>query len=444
MKSGRKLEIASLIVAALIGIVVGVIGGGHPTTPTPRPRSQVRSISLPPPVETVLLTSPHESTIMLVHIDTTDHTASILSIPGSLWLPVATAGTTVQDRISTATGTNLVTTIEDDLGIPITQTISLSALPGVVNALGGVNVYFPDPVKDAYSGLNITTPGCHRLDGNQALALMRASHMSYLQGGTWQYDGTGDIGRITRDSQLLRILASAAASHPLISSSRLFTLLGALPTNIPTTTLPVLNHFYPGYVGYIGVTGTNYGDILLPYEPADQQAIDAFLGQSEIPGSNVTPQSVKVAVLNGTGTKGQASQTSSQLRSIGYSIVNTHSSFWLAHPFARPETVVHYGHGEMAAAQSVMSHLSGVVVMSPGDGVAGTTVYVRTGNLSGVSPTPAPAITPALMPATPTGTGASHTYDHRVPGLSSHYSLIESTHKLPAYDQRACPGDQKS
>ena len=443
MKSGRKLEIASLIVAALIGIVVGVIGGGHPTTPTPRPRSQVRPVSLPPPVETVLLTSPHENIIMLVHIDTTDHTASILSIPGSLWLPVATAGTTVQDRISTATGTNLVTTIESDLGIPITRSISLSALPGVVNALGGVNVYFPNPVKDAQSGLNITTPGCHRLDGAQALALVEASHMYYLQGGSWQYDGTGDIGRITRDGQLLRILASAAGSHPLVSSSSLFLLLASLPTNIPTTTLPVLNHYYQGYPGYIGPSGTNHGDILLPYEPADQQAIDAFLGQSAAPGSNVAPQSVKVAVLNGTGTKGQASQTSSQLRSIGYSIVGTGSSFWLARPFSRPETVIHYAPGEMLAARSVMSHLSGVVAMSPGDGVAGTTVYVRTGNLSGVSPTPAPAITPALMPGVPMSTGASHTYDLRVPGLSAHYSLIESTHKLPSYDPRTCPS-QKS
>lgn len=442
MQSSRKLEIIGLVIAALIGIIIGIQSGGYSRTPhTTVP--PIKPVSLPPPVETVLLTSPHESTIMLVHLDTYTHTASILSIPGSLWLPVSTAGTTVQDRISTATGTNLVTTIESDLGIPITRSISLSTLPGVVDVMGGVNVYFPNPVKDAYSGLNITTPGCHRLDGTQALALMEARHMYYLQNGTWQYDGTGDIGRITRDSQLLRILASAAASHPLVSSSSLFSLLASLPANITSNTLPVLNHYYPGYPGYIGPSGTNHGDILLPYEPADQQAIDAFLGQSDAPGSNVTPQSVRVAVLNGTGTKGQASQTSSQLRSIGYSIVGTGISFWLARPFSRPETVIHYAPGEMLAARSVMSHLSGVVAMSPGDGVAGTTVYVRTGNLSGVSPTPAPAITPALMPGVPMSTGASHTYDLRVPGLSAHYSLIESTHKLPSYDPRTCPS-QKS
>ncbi len=226
MQSSRKLEIIGLVIAALIGIIIGIQSGGHSRAPhTTVP--PIKPISLPPPVQTILLASPHESTIMLVHLNIPEHTASILSIPGSLWLPVSTAGTTVQNRLDTATGTNLVATIEDDLGIPITQTISLSALPGVVNALGGVNVYFPDPVKDAYSGLNITTPGCHRLNGAQALALMEARHMYYLQNGSWQYDGTGDIGRITRDSQLLRILASAAASHPLVSSSSLFSLLAS-------------------------------------------------------------------------------------------------------------------------------------------------------------------------------------------------------------------------
>ncbi len=429
--SSRKLEIASLVVAALIGIVVGVVGGGHPTTPTPRPRPQVRPISLPPPVENILLTSPHESTIMLVHLDTPKHTASILSIPHDLWLPMP--GTANEDRIGTA---NLAKTIESDLGIPITQTISLSALPGVVGALGGVSVDFPNPVKDAYSGLNITTSGCHRLDGAQALALVRARHMYYYQNGSWQYDPTGDIGRITRDGQLLRILADAAASHPLASSSALFSLLGALPANISTNTLPVLNHFYQDYPGYI-YHGGNYGDILMPYEPTDQQAIDAFLGQSETPGGGVTPRSVRAAVLNGTGTPGQATQTSSQLRSIGYSIVGTGSSSPVAN-FS--ETVVYYKPGEMAAAQSVMSHLSGVVVMSPGITAHGSDVTVVTGGHSAVSPTPAQGTTPALMPATPTGTGASHTYNTAVPGLAgTRWSLVESTHKLPAYDPRACP-----
>ncbi len=428
--SSRKLEIIGLVVAALIGIIIGIQSGGysrapHTTVPPPRPIN-----TLPPPVETVLLTSPHESTIMLVHLDTPKHTASILSIPHDLWVPMPDPAN--EGRIGTA---NVAKTVESDLGISINQTISLSTLPGVVDVMGGVNVYFPNPVKDAQSGLNITTPGCHHLDGTQALTLMEARHMYYLQNGTWQYDSTGDIGRITRDHQLLRILADAAPSQPLATPFALLSVLRHLSASTPSNTLPALNHFYQDYPGYI-YKGSNYGDILMPYEPADQQAIDAFLGQSEIPGGNVTPRSVRVAVLNGTGTSGQAAQTSSQLRSIGYDIIGTGSSSSVAN-FS--ETVVYYGHGEMAAAQSVMSHLSGVAVMSQGTTADGSDVTVVTGGHSGVSPTPAPGTSPALMPSTPTGTGASHAYDLRVPGLSAHYSLIESTHKLPAYDPRACP-----
>jgi hypothetical protein len=46
---------------------------------------------------------------------------------------------------------------------------------------------------------------------------------------------------------------------------------------------------------------------------------------------------------------------------------------------------------------------------------------------------------PAVPAAgTPSGTGPSHSYN-AVPGLSSNYSLISSSHTLPSYDPRACP-----
>ena len=422
---------------------------------------------------------------MLLHLDPAKHSASILSIPRDLFLPIP--GTTNENRVDdslnptstsqTSNPSQLVKTIESDLGIPISHFVMLNfdTFQSVVNVLGGVNVYFPNPVKDAYSGLNITAPGCHHLNGNQALALVRARHMYYLQNGSWQYDGTGDIGRITRDHQFLRILASAVASQGLSNLPRDNALIGSVlpdltvdqgfgltqmaslaltyhginPNNVPTNTLPVLNHYYQGYPGYI-YKGGNYGDILMPYEPTDQQAIDAFLGQSDPPGGNVTPQSVKVAVLNGTGTSGQATQTSSQLQSIGYNIVGTGSSSPVTN-FS--ETVVYYMPGEISAAQSVMSHLSGVVVMSQGPTADGSDVTVVTGSdfsvtgipstsgttsSSSTSPSTNSSAPSAPAPGTPSGTGPSHSYN-AVPGLSSNYSLISSSHTLPSYDPRACP-----
>ncbi|MHB8262684.1 MAG: LCP family protein [Acidimicrobiales bacterium] len=419
---------------------------------------------------------------MLLHLNPAKHTASILSIPRDLFLPIP--GTSNENRVDDSLNPThssqlpnpgqLVNTIESDLGIPINHFVMLNfdTFQNVVNVLGGVSMYFPNPVKDAYSGLNITAAGCHHLSGSQALALVRARHMYYLQNGSWQYDGTGDIGRITRDHQFLRVLAAAVANQGLANPIKDNALVGSVlpsltvdqgfglkqmaslalayngidPYNVPTNTLPVLNHYYSGYQGYI-YEGGNYGDILMPYQPTDQQAIDAFLGRSDPPGSSISPQSVKVAVLNGTGNSGQASTTSSQFQSIGYNIVGTGSSSPVAN-FS--ETVVYYKPGEISAAQSVMSHLSGVVAMGQGPTADGSDVTVVTGSKFAVTGLPSSSSSSSTSsstqssavsspaPSTPSGSGPSHSYNP-VPGLSSNYSLITSSHSLPSYDPRACP-----
>ena len=56
----------------------------------------------------------------------------------------------------------LITAIEEDFGIPIQHFVELNfdSFINVVNALGGIKMYFPEPVYDAESGLNILTTGC--------------------------------------------------------------------------------------------------------------------------------------------------------------------------------------------------------------------------------------------------------------------------------------------
>ena len=43
--------------------------------------------------------------------------------------------------------------------------------------LGGITMYFPMPVFDAYSGLNVRTTGCIHLNGYRALQVVRARHL---------------------------------------------------------------------------------------------------------------------------------------------------------------------------------------------------------------------------------------------------------------------------
>ena len=74
----------------------------------------------------------------------------------------------------------------------------------MVNALGGVTMDFPDPVKDAYSGLDVTQTGCQLVNGATALELVRARHLYYEATGEWQYDGLSDFSRIQRQDAFFR------------------------------------------------------------------------------------------------------------------------------------------------------------------------------------------------------------------------------------------------
>ena len=83
-------------------------------------------------------------------------------------------------------------------------------------------MYFPEPVYDAYSGLNVPTPGCHQLDGFQALEVVRARHLQYKGPGVtsknprdWPQDPESDLSRIRRDHEFLRVLAAAVAKRGL-------------------------------------------------------------------------------------------------------------------------------------------------------------------------------------------------------------------------------------
>jgi LCP family protein required for cell wall assembly len=108
----------------------------------------------------------------------------------------------------------LVKTITANFGIPINHVVQVdfAGFQDAVNALGGIYLNFPYPAKDAYSGLNITTPGCQLLPGFQALAVARSRHYEYYANGYWHYDGTSDFGRIQRQDVFIKSLMDAAKS----------------------------------------------------------------------------------------------------------------------------------------------------------------------------------------------------------------------------------------
>ena len=177
-------------------------------------------------------------TIKIVHVDPSAGTASSLSIPRDTY--VTLSGMEAHSQLSSnnkinsafsngnavATGADaLIQTIQNTFGIPISHYIAINffGLEDAVNALGGISMDFPYPVRDHdcnpstgicnnNSGLAIPSTGCQVLNGSQALSLSRSRYFQYYANGRWTSDPTSDIGRIQRQNLIISAALNKAKS----------------------------------------------------------------------------------------------------------------------------------------------------------------------------------------------------------------------------------------
>ncbi len=416
--------------------------------------------------------------IMILHLNPAKKVVSILSIPRDLFVPNARKeGANKVDAALYEGPNQLVDAVQEDFGIPIQHYVELNfdSFANVVNALGGISMYFPEPVYDAYSGLNIQATGCVHLNGTQALQVVRARHLQYKPPtlstndvADWPYDPQSDLARIRRDHEFLRVLATAVAKkgidNPITDEQLVSSVVGQLVVDqgfsassmvslvltyhavnvnqAPQLTLPVVEDD----IGTYYFKGASYGDVEFTAQPQDQQVIDQFLGVSAgtdtIGGGTLpTPGSVTVAVQNGTGAYNQATDTGQALRALGFDVVSEGDTTSVGQV---SETVVAYNgavKGAEAAAQSVVDSMSGAVVLAdqPSLVTAGSTVTVVTGSSFSVnSPTTAPTPTTALpkkSKATTTTTTVPATTTTVAQGFTP---PTAATQTLQPWDPRSC------
>ena len=192
---------------------------------------------------------------MILHLDPKTNTASILSIPRDLFVPLpphSMAGSVGKIDAALNDGpNNLITAITDDLGIPINHYIEINfdGFQRTIDAIGGIKMDFPMPLRDTFSALHITQTGCQVLNGATALAVVRARHLQYFANGRWQDDPLSDLARIRRDHTFLRIVVDAVkgqTANPL----RLNALTGAVLNQVTVdsglnvnTMLALYRHF---------------------------------------------------------------------------------------------------------------------------------------------------------------------------------------------------------
>jgi LCP family protein required for cell wall assembly len=368
---------------------------------------------------------------MILHLDPATGAASLLSIPRDLFVPLPphsiAGGVGKIDAALNDGPNNLVAAITNDLGIPINHYIEVNfdGFRRTIDAIGGISMRFSMPLRDVFSSLKILNPGCIRLNGATALAVVRARHLQYFANGRWQDDPQSDLSRIRRDHTFLKLFvntAKAQASNPL----RLNALAGGLLNQVtvdsgfnvntmlelyrsfrhvnadavPETTLPIT--VVPGY----HFAGGTYGDVDMPVEPLDHQVINAWAAESApLP----SPSTVKVHVVDISGVYRKATTVASQLASLGFRITGTGFGGIPATP---TETVIHYHPGSVGQGLEVLHSLTGAVMMYPDPTVVDGSVTLNVGSAVGVTasvPTPAATSTAPTAPTAATPPAASTT-----------------------------------
>lgn len=327
---------------------------------------------------------PLADTIMVLRIDPKTRRAKVLSLPRDLWVDLA--GTGGQGRINAAYATGgpqrLVDTLQANLDVPINHYVEVdfAGFQKMVTAVDGVPVWFDRAMRDRNSGLDVLHPGCTILDGYGALAFARARHLEYFERGRFRYDGTGDLGRISRQQLFLRRFIDRAKAkgvrNPLTAKRLVDTGVDSVTIDraLGVGDLLALGRRFASFrsealVSYTlpATPRTTAGgaQVLDLSRPAAQPILDQFRDRPSAPSSATTRPSgtpgrndLKVWVLNASGREGLASKVASQLTAGHYPVDHWGNGAELDHP-VEARTTIRYAEGSDGAAALVAASFVG-------------------------------------------------------------------------------------
>jgi len=281
----------------------------------------------------------------------------------------------------------LVATLQQNFGIPIQHFIEVDfrGFKGLVDAVGGVPVYFENPARDKNTGLNIPNAGCVNLNGDQALAYARSRHYEYKVNGKWRTDGTGDLGRISRQQDFIRRSLKKAVAKGIRNPIVLNQLIDVGIQNVTVDSslsardlIRLGNRFrnldpskIDMYTVPITPTSINGAAVLLMQEQAAQPVLDIFRGTessptdtsavSAAPLTTVDPSVVHVEILNGAGVRGLAAQTEQALTGLSFQVTGKGD----ADSSQYDHTIIRYEQGQEAAARTLAGFIDSGAELQP-------------------------------------------------------------------------------
>ncbi len=284
-------------------------------------------------VGTQAVSGQRTDTIILVHVSPRNKKAVMVSIPRDLKVDIPGHGT---NKINAAFAFGgpalLVKTVEQNLGVPVNHyaEVDFAGFLKVVDAVGGVRLcnQTGHRLDDSFANLHMD-PGCHDVNGVQALAFVRARHID------------SDFGRIGRQQQFLRaVMEKVSSAGNLINLPKLVKIANIVSDHTKTDdTLrtseaislarriskldgnSVDMRVYPSSVdGLSYVAARPEAPILMKALAEDAPQLPP-VGLPD--GKGVTLADLRLAVLNGSGVQGAAAQAAERLRAYGLRIVQT-------------------------------------------------------------------------------------------------------------------------
>lgn len=371
---------------------------------------------------------PKSDTLMVLHAN--GDRSYAVSFPRDTWVNIPGRG---EMKINAAFNNGpqaVVDTLQQNFDLPINHYLEVDfrSFEGLVDAIGGVPVYFEHTTLDEFTGLRIPFPNtCYVLDGGQSLAYVRSRFPQYYIDGEWE-DGQGraDLDRIERQQEFVkrlgRIAIDRATDDPRLApdladavipnlhadqgfdrgafnqlARALMSLSAGNPTALEFATLPASAGRRDGQ------------DVLLLDQPAADEVLARLRGDvvpEPVPApapadggapAAVTPSDVRVTVRNGTDVTGAARTALQALGNRGFVLgraVNDDRG-------AVGRSEVRHRSGDEARAQLVAAYVEGGADLVVDDSVGGDVVLVIGAGFDGIADTPravsdAPA--PTLSP----------------------------------------------
>jgi LCP family protein required for cell wall assembly len=276
-------------------------------------------------------------TIILLHIDPRREQAVMVHFPRDLEVRIPGHGL---DKINAAYdlgGPSLaVRTVKEFTGLPVHNyaEVSLAGFQKIVDLMKGVRICVDRPMRDEKAGLNLPHAGCYWLDGQGALAFVRARNVAG--------DTIPDFSRIRRqqqfmraffnkllslgsflDADLIRQAARQVTTDDRIEAVDLIALgqeLRKLAEEDPSGAESLDFRVVPGVAGRSRV---------YPKVEEANRLFDALRTGRPLPpvglapeGLGESPAVIKVRVLQG-GTFSDAASVANQLRSSGFIVLPT-------------------------------------------------------------------------------------------------------------------------